>query len=247
MQIFDNDTLTKFIKKFYGYGNYRGAIWFVGMEPGASDDNNEIKKFFDVWKYRGELEIDDVKKSHLETGLEHYTKFFTEDCVIEKTWGALIEILLYANGKNVFTNNDIKIYQRTNLGKKDSKHCLIELLPLPSRNIKNWPYREVDVKAIVDKKLYELTYIPLRLEHIKNLIKEYTPKVVVFYSLTYKRHWEKLVDKEFLLYKEIFDKKIWRIEKDSTLYLIIAHPSARGKFGNYFSEVGNLVKKHLEK
>ena len=246
MQSFNENILTNFIEKFYGYGNYKSPIWFVGMEPGAPKDKSKIKKFFDVWKDRGEPEIDDVKKSHEQTKIKHYTKLFAQNSDYQKTWGGLIKILFFASGKNHFTTDDIKEYQRTQLGRRNSDHCLIELLPLPSPGTNIWPYSKTGIKELKDRKVYKSTYLPLRVERIKNRIKEYEPKVIIFYSLTYIKHWQKLVEKDFTLYKKIDNQKIMQTEVDNILYLVIAQPS-QGVSNKYLSEVGELVKKHLNK
>jgi hypothetical protein len=36
-KLFDDQLLERFMCTFYGYGNYRGAYWFVGMEEGGGD------------------------------------------------------------------------------------------------------------------------------------------------------------------------------------------------------------------
>lgn len=246
MQIFDNDILTKFIEKFFGYGNYKGPIWFIGMEPGAPRDKKKIKRFFDVWKDRGEPEIDDVKKSHLDIGIKHYTELFNYNPKYQRTWGGLIKILFYADGENHFSTEDIKKYQSSKLGQTNSDHCLIELLPLPSPGTKIWPYSKTGIKELKDRKVYKSTYLPLRIELIKERIKKYKPKVIVFYSLSYIKHWQNLLGKDFMLYKKIDNQKIMRAEENSILYLVIAQPS-QGVSNKYLAKVGELVKQHLEK
>jgi hypothetical protein len=45
---------------FYGYGDYRGAYWFVGMEEGGSDSFDEVAKRLRLWDERGRRELEDV-------------------------------------------------------------------------------------------------------------------------------------------------------------------------------------------
>ncbi|OGU61835.1 MAG: hypothetical protein A2315_13080 [Ignavibacteria bacterium RIFOXYB2_FULL_35_12] len=246
MQPFNKNILINFIEKFYGYGNYKSPIWFVGMEPGAPKERKKIKKFFDVWKDRGELETDNVRESHLEIGIKHYTELFSDNPKYQRTWGSLIKILFYANGKSNFTIDDIKDYQKDKLGQKNSDHCLIELLPLPSYSTTTWQYSNTGIKELKDRDTYESYYIPRRIIGLRNRIKTHVPRVVIFYSLKYKMHWERLVDKGFILYDEIDNRKIWYAELGKTLYLIIAQPS-QGVSNKYLYEVSELVKKHLNK
>lgn len=247
MSMLDESILIKFVDKFYGYGNFNSQIWFIGMEPGAPEEIEWIKKFFDVWKNRGEPSIDNVKESHLETGIRHYTKWFEGNCPIEKTWGGLIKILLTIEGNDNIAKNEIQSYQNEKLGNEKSNHCLIELLPLPSPPSKNnkWPYEDIEVKEIADRKSYTEKYIYSRSTQIKELINAYNPEIIIFYSLTYKKFWEKIAGQEFSLCYGTFQKKVWCVEEKNTLYLIIAHPASWGKFGNYFVDVGKFIRKHL--
>lgn len=246
MKSFNSNILANFIKKFYGYGNYKGKIWFVGMEPGAPTENEKIRRFFEVWKDRGEPEIDDVRRSHLDVGISPYIDLFNENPKYQRTWGGLIKILFFKDNKKEFTTRDVKNYQKDKLGRKNSDHCLIELLPLPSAGTNYWPYSKTGIKELKNRKLYKSTYLPLRIKRIKELIIKYKPKVIVFYSISYLTYWQKLLKKDFELYKVIDNKKILRTEEEGTLYLVIAQPS-QGVSDNYLAKVGELVRQHLKK
>ncbi|BAY34333.1 hypothetical protein NIES2107_62380 [Nostoc carneum NIES-2107] len=43
LPFFDDELLEKIIETFYGYGNYQGNYWFIGMEE-AGGDFKDIKK-----------------------------------------------------------------------------------------------------------------------------------------------------------------------------------------------------------
>ena len=139
MSTINEKLLTDFSDKFLGYGNIKAPVWFIGMEPGSPDDIVLLENFFKVWLDRKKPAVDDVKKSHLQIGKQHYTKFFEDPVKYESTWGGLIKILFASQGKKDFNKEEVKIYQKEKLGRLDSDHCLLELFALPAKNNKS-PY-----------------------------------------------------------------------------------------------------------
>jgi len=65
---FNDEILEKRIDTFYGYGNYEGKYWFIGMEE-AGGDFQDIENKIDTWSARGSREIDDVAEYHIAMGL----------------------------------------------------------------------------------------------------------------------------------------------------------------------------------
>ena len=41
-ELLNDQLLTEFFQNFYGYGNYRGQFWFIGMEEGSGNSFSEI-------------------------------------------------------------------------------------------------------------------------------------------------------------------------------------------------------------
>ena len=41
-QHFDDQVLDEFAHQFYGYGNYDGRYWFIGMEEGGGNSFAEV-------------------------------------------------------------------------------------------------------------------------------------------------------------------------------------------------------------
>ena len=68
---FDDLLLDEFAHKFYGYGNYGGQFWFIGMEEGGGDSFAEVAKRLEAWALRGRREIDDVAEYLAAIGITH--------------------------------------------------------------------------------------------------------------------------------------------------------------------------------
>jgi hypothetical protein len=41
---FNDPLLQDFMSSFYGYGNFQGAYWFIGMEEGGGDSFEEVSR-----------------------------------------------------------------------------------------------------------------------------------------------------------------------------------------------------------
>ena len=57
---FDDQLLGEFVQNFYGYGDYSGQFWFIGMEEGGGNSFAEVVKRLDTWARRGRRELEDV-------------------------------------------------------------------------------------------------------------------------------------------------------------------------------------------
>jgi hypothetical protein len=55
--------LDDFAHRFYGYGNYGGPFWFVGMEEGGGDSSEEIARRLSAWAARGRCELEDAAEA----------------------------------------------------------------------------------------------------------------------------------------------------------------------------------------
>ncbi|WP_242046609.1 hypothetical protein [Cylindrospermum sp. FACHB-282] len=187
-QFFLNDELVqKRIDTFYGYGNYKGKYWFIGMEEAGGEDFNDINDRINIWATRGQKEIDDVAKYHEDMG--------AWDAKIQNTWKGLIRITLSANGKENIDTEDVRQYQVNKLGREDKETCLLELLPLPSPSINNWIYgKHSKIPFLSDRDTYRNYCIEKRINHISQRIKKYQPKAVVFYGMGYEYYWRKVTD-----------------------------------------------------
>ncbi len=58
--MFDDQLLQAYVDTFYGFGNYRGKYWFVGMVEGGGETFEEIENRIRGWARGGKNEIKDL-------------------------------------------------------------------------------------------------------------------------------------------------------------------------------------------
>jgi hypothetical protein len=238
-ELFDDQLLSKFVQNFYGYGNYGGQFWFIGMEEGGGNSFSEINTRLAAWENRGRNELEDLAEYHKDIGLMDW---FSEKPRLQNTWNKLIRILLNSRGQ-IPTTEQVREYQKTLLGRLIGDTCLLELLPLPSPSIGQWLYAQYSqLPYLRDREIYKQECITSRIIHLQDRINQYQPKAVIFYSLSYQEYWKKIAGVDFLLQGS---EKIYTGRNESTLFLMTKHPAAQSVTSEYFHQVGQLIANRL--
>jgi hypothetical protein len=234
IETFDDQLLNNFIHNFYGYGNYNGQFWFIGMEEGGGNSFSEVNRRLNAWSSRGKHAVEDVAQYHAEIGL---TQWFNEQPKLQPTWNKLIRILLSSNGQ-VPTTMQVREYQKLLLGRSNSETCLLELLPLPSPSIGLWLYAQHSQLAYLNnRKIYQQYCLPLRIKHLRERITQSKPKVVVFYGLSYYKYWQIIAGIDL----QMGTDKFYSGYNGTTFFVMTKHPAAQGVTNEYFYQVGRLV------
>lgn len=237
----DNDLLEAFTEGFFGYGNYEGKFWFVGIEEAGGESFEEMNSRITTWDRRGRREIEDVWEYHTDIGI---TENFDEKIKIQRTWSGLIKFIYGLNGKQP-TYEEIREYQRNMLGRAGGETCLIELLPLANQSTRHWNYDKwSDLLWLRNRSAYSKKILEYRRWKIKENILIYKPKIVIFYSMNsgIRRHWE-LISRT-----DLFEWKTNRYmtgRSNDTLFAIVLHPAAWGIKTGYFTKVGMEIGKMI--
>ncbi|MGB7412652.1 MAG: hypothetical protein WA902_00450 [Thermosynechococcaceae cyanobacterium] len=232
--LFDDKLLSDFVQNFYGYGNYSGQFWFIGMEEGGGNSFPEINTRLTAWANRGKSELEDLAEYHNDIGVMNW---FTDKPKLQPTWNKLIRILLSSSGK-LPTTEQVREYQKTLLGRLIGDTSLLELLPLPSPSIGQWLYAQYSqLPYLEDREAYRQECIEFRITHLQDRINQYRPKAVIFYSLSYQEYWKKIAGVDF----HQNSAKIYFGRNESTLFVMTKHPAAQGVTSDYFHQVGQLI------
>jgi hypothetical protein len=233
--------LKEFIFNFFGYGNYHSKYWFIGMEEGGGNSIKEVNRRLNAWEKRGKLELEDVAEYHFAIGIPEH---FRDPAKLQPTWNKLIRILLSAEGQAGATE-DVREYQKSSLGRLNGESCLLELLPLPSPSTGKWLYgQHSSLPYLKTRKLYSETCTPFRAAHIRSRIDDFKPKAVVFYSFSYKDHWQEIAGAKL---EKSENGEYFIGENDATLYLITKHPAFTGITNRYFENIGEIIRSSLVK
>jgi hypothetical protein len=231
----DDRLLADFMNGFHGFGTYDGRYWFIGMEPGGGESEEDIARRLEAWDRRGRPELDDVAEYHALTG---HTRLFDEKPKLQSTWKGLMMIALAAEGQPA-GDADLQAYQRDRLGRPDGETCLLELLPLSSPNTGRWLYGSISaIPYLKDRKTYRARMTPVGVRRLARAMALHRPEVVVFYSRTYRDTW-----------KEIAGPVDWQTNedgveyarRDGTLLVITHHPAAWGVPWDHFTRVGRFI------
>ena len=237
-QRLDDALLKKFMRSFFGYGNPRAPVWFVGMEEGGGTCFAEVRKRLSCWRRRKSRMLEDVASFHLDFEGPG-CKWFRERPPTQSTWRQLIRSILIGQG----LDSDIEAvrqYQKREFARRHGKEACLELLPLPSQslNAKTWKYHNwTEIPRLASPGLYRAYYIKKRIPSIRALIMKWRPRAVVFYGATYQRHWEKISDANFGL------NDFPRVDiKNGTLYILLPHATSRPSATHYFETCGELLR-----
>ena len=204
-------------RRWFGYGRWDAPYWFVGMEPGGTDDNTS----YDVWRALGGTELIDCRKHHLCSG---YTRWHCSDRPpTQSTWRRLIQALLAFKGEP--TDMDaVSRYQRDCFGSEHGETAVIELSALNAPNI------QADVERTVHR--------DARIEDLRKRIETYQPRFAIFYGTTYRHEYARVAG--------TFGTD-GTTQLKQTLCVLIPHPTAPGgPAPAYWIALGQAIRGRLE-
>lgn len=235
----DTELLESYINTFYGYGNYNAPYWFVGMEEGGGGTIDDVQIRLNVWRKRGESELEDLAEYHFAINMP---ELFQDDPKLQPTWNKLIRILMGIESTEP-TLEAIKAYQRDSLGRIGGNTCLPELLPLPSRSTRDWLYgSHSQIEYLKNRAAYGKQLAEIRANHIHQRVISHKPKAVIFYSLNrwYMEKWKLIARIEFeTLSVEGF--KLHLGSNEHTIFAITSHPASKGITSEYFQQAGQHI------
>jgi hypothetical protein len=157
---------------------------------------------------------------------------------LQATWKHLIRVLLSAEGRPT-SNDAIREYQVSRLGREGGQDCILELLPLPSPGLNRWAfYPDTEIPYLKTRELYGRHVAPLRVTHLRSRIAKHRPRAVVFYGSGYAHWWGEIAEADF---RSSGVDTVSIAQNGETLYVIMHHPAARGRTGAYFEAVGRLI------
>ncbi len=230
----DDTLLQAYMEGFYGFGNYAGPYWFVGMEEGGGADAGYVTNKITAWQDHGRHELEGFGEEYT------WDRWFGPQARLQSTWSRLIRLLLGAENRPA-DREAVRTYQRLNLGRRGGETCLLELLPLPSPSTGQWLYGQHSrLPALANRESYIQGWSPQRAAHIRQRIAEYGPRAVVFYSSSphYVYWWKQIAGVPFIP-TTLDGCQIAR--NGATVFAIVKHPVAHGLSNAYWATAGQLI------
>jgi hypothetical protein len=231
----NDQLLREYVNTFYGYGNYGGDWWLVGMEEGGGNTVEEVATRLRLWNERGQKELEDLDMFSSSPAL---AKWFTPRPPLQATWRGLIRLILSAEGRSTDPET-ARVYQGTQLGRAGGNNCILELLPLPSQSVGHWIYgAHSALPELRNRETYLERIIPGRVAHQRNRIREHRPKAVIFYSRNYQPWWEQITGVSF---GAPIAPGLHVIKQEHTLFAMTMQPTYRGVTTQYFIQAGAAI------
>lgn len=225
------------IKNFWGYGNLKSDIWFIGMEEGADGD---IKKLIKRFESTSLGKVSDICEDMQDS--EDHLRWFKEGAPTQSTYRKLIYLLIYFHTKKEPTLEDIREFQIKHFGRKKNNHAVLELMPLPAKSLqaKDWVYADSGVEGLESRRAYIKRYKPERVARLRKLIEEHKPKLVICYSMVYFDDWQVLTGKPL---KKIINGKLYMAKDNGTMYAVVPHSVAHSVSNNDWSHIAKSIIK----
>jgi hypothetical protein len=179
-------TLVDWMSTRLGYGELGARGWFLGMEE-ACEDAMELPARI----AGGTLEDLEVAL----TRIGRYGDLLEATPVLQSTWAPLIRAWLVAStGTKSPTVDDVRQYQRHRWGRLNGHvgdTLLVELLPLPSPSLQDWPYEGLGVGT---RREYQRRWLSQRIDLLARMWRESStrPRVAIAYGRSYWKHYRKI-------------------------------------------------------
>ena len=253
----DSNLLNDFMNGYFGHGELSADYWFIGMESGGGRSEREVADRLRSWDDLGRQLVVDNLKFHKAVNNEQgepLNYLFEGRVKIQRTWAGLIRILLAAQGQIDLSASAVRAVQSSSWGREGSDNCLLELLPLPSPNVKTWHYDQwSDLPQLRSREIYRDALINDHADKLRQLIKKYHPRCVVFYSTTYMAHWsqiagidlKKVKPESICLSKKGKSLQARFYSNGKTLFVVIYHTTHRGLSTEYFAKVGRIIQQRM--
>ena len=232
----NKDIIEKRIHNFLGYGNLNSSFWFFGMEEGFDGNLKQLEKRFINTNHKHTFDsYEDMKD------VKDHIKWFSTNPPLQPTMSKLIRLYLSYKNNVAPEPNEIRNYQEKVFGRMNGDTLSLNLMPLPCKSVekKDWFYDKFGIEYLSSRSKYLKEIMPIRVNLYKNIIKQYKPKVIVFYSTSYLKQWKEIIDTDLTKVNEGF----YYAKKNNTNYFVIRHPAYRGLSNEYWNNLGFEIKK----
>jgi hypothetical protein len=223
-----NPTLLQaFCDRFYGYGTADAPHWFISMEEGGGTTEAEIGARVMAWDSRGRRELEEVDEFH---NAIDQSKWFGSRPPIQRTWAAMIRMLLAMDGESTDTES-VRIYQRDRLARRGGTTRLTPLFPLPAQSLNHWHYANWSTAShLRNRSAYRAAFESSRVAHLGGAVTQHAPRTVAFFGLTYLPYWSQVAGTELHAAAE----GVYVGRRRSTKFIVCKHPATRGIRNDYF-------------
>ncbi len=153
-----------------GYGNPRGALWFLGMEEALGGDRDANLR----WRLDHFAHPVDTLTNHMKAPWIGGTVPRTP------TWRIMAKIARLLEGANDWAAPEAAAtYVRRKPGTATGSTFLMEMLPLPNKSLKDWSHHD---RFPGGRLHYERDHLTQRIEQLREFVNEYQPRCIICYG-----------------------------------------------------------------
>ncbi len=230
------DLIKRRLKNFWGYGSLDAPVWFVGMEEGLGKNRSAADLEARFLAADGKATVDMRRDM---TRVSDHIRFFRKGAPVQHSWKFPIALYLYLKNKKEPTKQEIQNYQAFELGNSELKNeAALELMPLPAHkaNEDAWLYANYGIPGLGSRKEYLDAYKPKRIKELNCLIRNYSPRLIIFYSLTYLPDWIEVMGENP---KEV-SPRMYFAKNDKTSFCVIPQGVS---FGMSYARIFEFARK----
>ncbi len=213
---------------WFGYGRWGAPYWFIGKEPGGSDDPEQYAS----WRRLGGAELIDCREHDLDcpsTGRAPGLWHGGESPPLQRTWRPLIAMVLAYEGAASYDEAAVRKYQDEAWGRLDGNTAVVEL-------------SAVAAPSVSHSEKMRLFQIDERINTIREHLRHTAPEFVVFYGLgtdpvhnvPYLRHWRRIADADL----EVGEP----VQVGKTIFVADRHPTAHGTTTQHWLDLGRRLR-----
>lgn len=206
------------LENFWGYGNFNAPVWFVGMEEGLSNGGEcYLPARFAATNGKALVDI----RRDMFNVKDHMIWFTRREgrspYRIQPTILFPIALYLYLSLGREPNKYEIRVFQGEQWGGEAA--CAIDLMPLPSNSTREsaWLYEKYASLGLATRSQYLETYQQNRVRKLREVVRHYKPALVIFYSVTYREHWQDVADARF---RELMPQMHF-VSSDDTQFCVI--------------------------
>jgi hypothetical protein len=216
---------------WFGYGRWDAPYWFIGKEPGGSDEPEQYAS----WKRLGGTDLIDCREHDRDCaaggpgmwhGPEPGPKF-------QQTWRPPIAMILAFEGAVEWDDHAGRRYQDERWGRVNGDTAVLELSAIAAQSVSQ-------------EDAMRLMHLPERIRTFRAHLAEVPPRFVVFYGLgtdpvhkvPYLGHWRAIAQHQLEIDEPVL--------LGQTVFVVQKHPTAHGTTTQHWMDLGRRVRTMLD-
>ena len=212
-------------ERWFGYGRWDAPYWFIGKEPGGSDEPEQYAS----WLRLGGGELIDCKEHDRDCATSDDSMVWHgKRARLQPTWRPLIALLLAYEGAPDYDAEAVRVYQEERWGTTGGETALIELsaVAAPSTSVSDH---------------LRLAHLSERIAKIRARIAENKPRFVLFYGAgldpvygrPYLERWSEIAGQSL--------EQNTIVQRDGTAFVATPHPTAHGLTTAFWTDLGRRL------